>query len=349
MTPEIYHRPAARLRFIPWPALVLSVAALVQTAEAAPGDARIAKWKDDRAGVFLLMFDDGWPGQVEVAVPELQKRNLAATFYMVPLKGEYKARAAQWAEAAKSPLVVYGNHTMTHGGVRDYEHAKTEIGECTRVIREELQPVPGKPGRLISYARPGVGEGKWTLSAEDEARILRETDTISRPPFAGHGAVYHWKTLPEMTALADKAVAEKDMNYLILHGVERIGAKWQDMWPLKQDIFFPFLDYLKEKQDSRALWVTDHISWHKYKTERDTASVKTLKVVGNGIQLELKFSADPKLYDLPLTLVVEVPPAWRECNVSQGATRLRVSASGGFVTFDAIPNGPPVSVWPASP
>lgn len=328
-------------------ASVAGLAFAAGAAQAAVGDARVAKWKDDRTGVFLLMFDDGWVGQIEVAVPELQKRNLAATFYMVPKKGEYKARLPKWTEATKSPLVVYGNHTMTHGGVRDYEHGKTEIGECTRIIRDELQPVPGKPNRLISYARPGVGEGKWTITPEDEARILKETNSISRGPFGGHGAVFNWKTLEQMTALAEKAIADKDMNYLIVHGVERLGSPGQDFWPLKQDIFFPLLDYLKAKQDSRELWVTDHISWHQYATERDAATVKSLKVITNGIQLELKSSADPELYDLPLTLVVEVPANWSNCNIAQGETKTTAIASNGKLMFDASPNGAPISIWPA--
>ena len=75
--------------------------------------------------------------------------------------------------------------------------------------------------------------------------------------------------------------------------------------------------------------------------------MKTLKVIPAGIQLELKSSADPVLYDHPLTLVVEVPAAWRECKVAQGETLLRIQAVDGFVTFDAAPNGPPISVWPA--
>ena len=328
-------------------AFVCATAICVTPAAAVVGDARVAPWKDNRTGVFLLMFDDGWPGQVDVGIPELQKRGLTATFYMVPTKGEYKARLPKWTEAAKSSLVVYGNHTMTHGGCRDYEHAKTEIGECTRIIRDELQPVSSKPNRLISYARPGVGEGKWTLTAEDEARILRETNTISRPPFAGHGAVYHWKTLEQMTALVDKAIVEKSMNYLILHGVERLGSGGQDFWPLKQDIYLPLLDYIQARQDARELWVTDHITYHQYQTERDAATVKTVKVVGNGIQLELKSSADPQLYDQPLTLITEVPVHWRECNVSQGSVQSRVPVVNGTLAFDAAPNGPLISIWPA--
>lgn len=315
---------------------------------AAVGDARVAKWKDDRVGVFLLMFDDGWPGQVEVGIPELQKRGLTATFYMVPDKGEYKAFAAKWAEAEKGGGVVYGVHTMTHQGVKDLEHARWEIGECARIIRDVMQ-AGGKPDRLLSFAKPGVGPGKWNITADEQDLILKENNLVDRPPFKGHGAVYHWKTLEEMTALADKAVAEKEMNHLILHGVERIGAKWQDFWPLKQEIFLPLLDHLKARQDSRELWVTDHVSWHQYKTGRDSASVKTLEVAPDGIRLELNTQADPAFYDHPLTLVVEVPASWRECSITQGETILRITAVNGFVTFDAVPDGRPIGIRPAAP
>ena len=310
-----------------------------------PGATRIARWKDDRTAAFLLMFDDGWPGQMMVAIPELQKRGLTGTFYMVPEKGEYKVYAAKWAEAIKGGGVVYGDHTLTHGGIKDLENGRKEIGECARILRE-LQP--GKPNRLLSFAQPGVGPGKWNINKGELTSLLKEYNLIDRPPFAGHGAVYHWQTLDQMTALVDKAVAGKDMNYLILHGVERIGAQWQDFWALKQAVFFPLLDVLKEKSNKGELWVTDHISQHQYATERDTATVKTLKVIPNGIQLELKSEADPKYYDQPLTLVTQVPPAWRECNISQGAVKTKATAKDGAVIFDAVPNGPPISLWPVT-
>ncbi|HEY9249696.1 MAG TPA: polysaccharide deacetylase family protein [Rariglobus sp.] len=325
--------------------LVLLLIGFCARAQAAVGDTRIAKWKDDRVAAFLLMFDDGWPGQVQVAIPEMQKRGLTGTFYMVPEKGEYKAYAAKWAAALQGGGVVYGNHTLTHGGIQNLEHGRKEIGECARILRE-LQP--GKPNRLLSFAQPGVGPGKWNINREELALLLKDYNLVDRPPFSGHGAVYHWKTLDEMTALVDKAVASKGMEYLVIHGVERIGAQWQDFWPLKQDIFLPLLDVLKTRSDAHELWVTDHISQHQYATERDTASVKTLKVIANGIQLELKSSADPVYYDQPLTLVTEVPATWRECNISQGAAQTRATAKDGVLTFDALPNGPAISLWPIS-
>jgi hypothetical protein len=45
---------------------------------------------------------------------------------------------------------------------------------------------------------------------------------------------------------------------------------------LKQDIFLPLLDALKERQDRGELWITDHISCHKYEKERDGGTVKVL-------------------------------------------------------------------------
>lgn len=322
----------------------LSIASFSHAADAI-GTTRVAKWKDDRTAAFLLMFDDGWPGQLIVAIPELQKRGLTGTFYMVPEKGEYKVFASKWAEAIKGGGVVYGNHTLTHRGIKTVEAGHKEIGECARILRE-LQP--GAPGRLLSFAQPGVGKGEWTITNDELAMLLKHYHLIDRPPFSGHGAVYHWKTLDQMTALIDKAVEAKGMEYLVIHGVERIGSPYQDFWPLDQDIFFPLLDVLKAKSDSHELWVTDHISQHQYETERSAATVKTLKVVPNGIQLELSCSADSRLYDHPLTLVTRVPSAWRECNISQGSIQSRATAKEGVLIFDALPNGPAISVWPAS-
>ncbi|WP_269538857.1 polysaccharide deacetylase family protein [Cerasicoccus fimbriatus] len=314
------------------------------SADDSTGATRVASWKDDRTAAFMLMFDDGWPGQLQVAIPELQKRELTATFYMVPDKGEYKTLAPKWAEAIKGGYIIYGNHTMTHQGVRDYEHAQTEILECTRIIREELQPIPGKPNRLISFAQPGVPKGKWTLPKEDLIRVLEEDNMIKRPTFRGHGAISHLQELEQMTALAEEAIASQGTEYLILHGVERIGSKWQDFWALKQDIFLPLLDYLAEKQAANELWITDHISWHQYETERNAASVKLLQANDSKIELELTASVNPELYDLPLTLITNVPAEWSECQIKQGDRTALVSVTDGKIIYDALPNGATIQI-----
>ena len=318
----------------------------VTSACAVVGDTQVAKWKDDRTGVFMLMFDDGWPSHFQVAVPELEKRGLVATFYICPDKGEFKTMAKEWDKVAATKMVL-ADHTMTHRGVKDLANAEHEIGDCAAIVRK-LQP--GKENRLVSFGMPGVGPNDWNITGDQLKELLTKHHLVSRPPFEGHGAVYHQKTFEEMIALADKAIRDKGVEYLVVHGVERVTPNWgyQDMWPLQQTIFFPLLDALKERSDRGELWITDHISQHQYATEREGAAVKTVKAVANGIQIELKSSADPKFYDLPLTLVTQVPPAWSECNISQGDVKSRATAKDGVLKFDAVPNGPAVSVWPAT-
>src|SRR5690606_36114187 len=102
-------------------------------AHAAVGDTRVATWKDDRTAAFLLMFDDGWPSHWQVAIPEMAKRGLIGTFYINPAKTEFIKFQAQWDKLMPETGMIYGNHTMTHHGVRDIEHARWEIGECARI------------------------------------------------------------------------------------------------------------------------------------------------------------------------------------------------------------------------
>lgn len=317
--------------------MTLMLAALIcGQVSAAPGDTKIAKWKDDRTAAFLLLFDDGWPSHWQVAVPELAKRGLIGTFYLNPDKGEYKKFEEKWRTEVPETGMVYGNHTMTHRGVKDMENAEWEIGACAEYLRK-MKP-DQKPG-LISYARPGVGPGKWNITAEQQDELLKKNHLILRPPFRDHGAVYHLKTTDEMMALADKAIASKGLEYLIIHGVERKEPDWgyQDFWPLGQDVLFPLLDRLKEKSDNGELWITDHITQHKYEVQREATTVKLLRNAPGGLELEVSCSADPEWYEGSLTLVTEVPSDWKKVAVSQGERKTSAEAKDGFVKFDALP------------
>ena len=312
------------------------------------GETSVLKWHGGAKACFLLMFDDGWPSAVDVAVPELEKRSLIATYYIVPDKGEFKTREKVWREEAWKRGAVYGNHTMTHHGVKGYEHARKEIGGCTDWI---LDTVPGKRPRLISYAQPGVDKGKWNITREELKRILDEWHMVERPDFRDHGAVYHLKTCDDMLALADRAIANGGMEYVIFHGLEIKDPNrgWQDFWAMKQDIVFPFFDAIAERRDRGDLWVTDHISYHQYETERATARAET-QLDKKGIHVILSCDADPAFYDLPLTLRTAVPEAWTgDVLVRQGdrEARVPVDTATHTVQYDAVPGAEPITLQPA--
>lgn len=315
--------------------LLASVAPLLAQS---PGETKVAKWKDDKKAVFLLMFDDGWPSGWQIAVPALSERQMIATFYICPDKGEYKKFEETWLTDVVQAGMVLADHTMTHKGVHNLEEAEYEIGEAANYIRMSTKIPDSKP---VSFGMPGVGKDDWEITGDELNSLLKKHNLISRPTFVGHGANYHVKTTEEMLALADKAIGEGGMEYLVIHGLERLEPNWgyQDFWALKQDIFFPLLDGLKERRDRGDLWITDHISEYQYDTERQTAKANVIFAKADGIRLELKCEADAKSYDYPLTLITAVPTTWKEAEIKQGEKLSKVKANQGAIMFEAAPNG----------
>lgn len=324
-------------------AAALSLALAAGAADPSPaGATRIAKWKGDQAAAFLLMFDDSWPSHFQVAAPALAERGLTGTFYINPGKGEYRAFSNQWAQSVWRMGMAYGNHTYAHASVTNAAQAEHVIAACNDEI---LRLVPGRTPRLLSYGQPGVKE--WRVTPDEMKPILAKHHLIDRPPFKDHGAVYHWKTAAEMLALADRAIASQGLEYLVIHGVERIKPNWsyQDFWALKQDVFFPLLDGLKERRDQGKLWITDHISAHKYETERISAKVQVEQATPSQIRLTLTCSADPKLYDEPLTLITRVPDGWKTCILTHAGTNATLQIAQGEVRYDALPSGQTITLY----
>ena len=324
----------------------LAIATLSATALfAAPGDATVEKWENGAKGAFMLMFDDGWPSAWQAAMPALEARGLPADFYIIPNKGEFKAFEKKWKECFKNPLFRFGNHTMNHSGFNDYDGAVKEFGDCTKYLREN---VPGKEGRLISYAQPGVPSGRWNINAEQEAEICRAQGLVARPTFRDHGATYHLKNKDDMLAKAKKAIAEGIVEYVIFHGVAVDDPKrgYQDFWAMPTKEYIPFFDELAAMRDRNELWIADHVSVHQYETERASAKVKKLDAPSSALKLAVTCDADPKLYDYPLTLKVEVPKAWKAAKYRQGKDgEVGLSrVEGGFAFVKAVPNGVPVGI-----
>ena len=151
-----------------------------------------------------------------------------------------------------------------------------------------------------------------------------------------------------MLALADKTVTNGSMEYLVIHGVERIKPNWsyQDFWALKQAVFLPLLYGLKERRDCGALWVADHIAVHQYEREHAAATVQVQAATAQQISVTLRGQTDPQFYDQPLTLVTSVPAAWQKCRVTQGTNQFHCAAAGGSVKYPALPNGQTLTLAP---
>jgi len=296
---------------------------------------RVARWKNDRQAAFLLMFDDSIPTDIKVVFPELKKRGFIGTFYVNPGRGEWKPYQEQWEMELPAAGMVYGNHTMTHQGVRDFADAEQEIGRCNDVI---LHLFPGKEPRLISFGLPGVPAGKWNISAEELRTLLAKYHLIERPKFDGHGAMVSLGTAEQMLALVDHALETGGMEHIVFHGV---GGDWITT---PTPIFLALLDGLAARE--HRLWITDTISAQKYQTERETAECRLLESSDQQVRLSLTTKADPEFYDLPLTIIAAVPRTWTSCTIE--GTDHPIKVQNGSVQFDTLPGTAPLTLRPTS-
>ena len=323
--------------------VLLFVGSLAASARAehspAPGTTRVARWKDDKQAAFTMGFDDSIPNHLTLVIPELRKRRMAATFYLIADSGELKQKKAAWEAVAgtNDGVAVFGDHTMTHRGVAGLEAARQEIGHAGEII-QAMQP--GKSPRLMSFAQPGVPAGKWNLTGDEQRQILAEYHLVDRGDFRGHGAMFHQKTADEMVGLADAALAKGGVEYIVFHSVG------PGTIPTPEPLFMDFLNKLEGRRD--RLWITDHISAYKYETERDSAEVRTDEATPRRLRLSVRSAADPQFFDGALTLITAVPVGWSRCQITQGKNRTVATAANGAVLYEALPGADPILIEPVS-
>lgn len=307
-------------------------AALASTIAAADGDTRIATWSDDKAAAIVLMFDDSIPSHVKNVMPELKKRGMTGTFYINPGAGHFAATRSTWEKDAVADGYELANHTMTHKGAKSLEDAEREIAGCQDWIRSVTPAMPWP--RLVSWGQPGGCP--WTVDKADMEALLAKNHLIKRPDFGGRGASIAFKAGPDYVAHLDKAITSGAMECIIFHGV---GGDWL---AATMPHFVELLDGMEARKDK--LWITGHIPAHKYATERDAATVKVGEKTAKKITLTLTCTADPALYDQPLTLVTSVPAAWKACTVSQGKSSSEVAVKNGTLMFNALPGNAPIVI-----
>ncbi|MEY4482713.1 MAG: hypothetical protein RL693_165 [Verrucomicrobiota bacterium] len=309
-------------------------ASLVSAAED-PGITKIAKWKDDKACAFILMFDDSITSHVKNVIPELTKRGFTGTFYINPGAGHYLGSKQVWEKDIPAAGFELANHTLTHKGGKTTADIAHEISACNEAIHATTPNLPWP--RLISYGQPGgIPKENWPVTKEELSVLLKQNNLIDRPDFGARGAALTLKTGPQMLAHVDKAVAEGSMECIIFHGV---GADWIAA-PLP--VFLELLDGLVERKDT--VWITNHIPAHQYATERDAATVMLSRKDAAKMTLNLTCTADPKFYDQALTLITTVPADWTKCRIVQGKSQVEATAKNGSLMYDARPGNEPIII-----
>src|ERR1700731_2638502 len=101
---------------------VLVCSLLVELSAAQTPTLRVLPWNNHAAAVSLT-FDDARPVQLDVAVPELNKRHLRATLFLTVSK---LTRLDDWREAHLQGHEI-GNHSVSHEHPSELTKASEEV------------------------------------------------------------------------------------------------------------------------------------------------------------------------------------------------------------------------------
>lgn len=298
------------------------------------GGTTLMKWKDGKDAAFMLAFDDSCPTHLTNAIPELEKRRMIGNFYVVTGNDLWTnpAKKSKWEAAAQSPYVALQNHTFLHKGAATVEEFEQDVLKCNEAIYA-ITPHLKKP-RLIGFGQPGGVP--WKISKDEIKAILAKHHLADRPWFAG--PPLSMKTLPEVLATVDTALAKGEMGHVDFHGV---GGDWHST---PMEWYIALLDKLDAEKN--RIWIADVVEWHKYVIERKNATVEELQSDASQIRVKLACTADPAWYDLPLTLSTKVPGDWKTCSVSQGSNQTTVPAVEGKILYSALPGPEEILIRP---
>ena len=198
-------------------------------------------WPDEYEGAVSLTFDDGLPSQLRIAIPMMNDRGLAGTFYLSPREDGWREKLQPWVPVHGAGHEI-GNHSLGHTCSRafgDDPHARglesLTLGDIEADVTEaerrlsELFPCPG--GRSFCYPcwQSFVGEG---LTRQSYVPVIAKHFIAAR----GLGEVpnhpltcdlhYLWswdvsrRTGAGLVGLAEQCAARGRWGLLVFHGLD---------------------------------------------------------------------------------------------------------------------------------
>jgi peptidoglycan/xylan/chitin deacetylase (PgdA/CDA1 family) len=238
----------------------------------------ILPWNGHTAALSLT-FDDGVPAHWQIAAPELERRGLRATFYVVAGRSQGQEG---WERLVSGGHEV-ANHSISHKRVKDLGPGEDvqQVVEAKTILEKTLK-VP-----IHSFAYP------FTETTPGLKEVARTNHFISR---GGQGKYYwspeeepDWSEVPSQVAMSEfplstyekwlqKNHRQKSWTILQLHGIEGGGEGWQ---PMPRPVFDSLLDLIAAQKG--YVWVAPFAAVGAYWKAQKVVE-KAIHEAGPGVQ-----------------------------------------------------------------
>ncbi len=306
--------------------LLLVISSLPHPTQADPSPFQILPWNGYKAALSLT-FDDGDPIHLDLVIPELDKRGLKGTFFLIAAKLD---RLTEWQKASQEGHEI-GNHSLDHKHLTEYgpNGAVKQVVEAKKILEKDF----GIP--ILTYAYP-----YFETNGELE-KTVDENDFIARGGFGvfemNPDQDINWSNIPSRgTATGidytvyqqwiDQDIADGCWTVFLTHGVE--GTPW-GFQPVPKAVFLKLLDYLAERK--KDLWIAPFGTVGAYWKAQKV--IEAAEPHQDGTTLIWKWKK-PQVF--PLGVVLKIHIAGEGIQVTQGGKVVEPLAGSIYpVSFDA--------------
>ena len=316
----------------------------------------VARWPQDRVAAVSLTFDDGIDTDLDHAGPILKKHHLNGTFFVTTKMGPWEKRKAEWKQLAADGNEL-ANHTVHHPCLlpqitphsQDYtpEMMEAEIKDAAREIQ---QTTGSQRGLTFAYPCGNMSFGKPQDEVKNAAlysRYIAENSFGARAYEGGSPqgpedvnvlAVTDLgftaeKSFPALLEMAQPAVQTHNWGVYCFHGV---GGDWLAITPETLDELAAYYERHSE------IWTATFGDGLRYIEESKALGIRVTQSNASSVTVSLAWPLDKKIYDLPLTVKVEVPQAWKDVSATGDGKALKAKiadrAKGAVVLVD-VPAG----------
>ncbi|HEY7306929.1 MAG TPA: polysaccharide deacetylase family protein [Bryobacteraceae bacterium] len=315
----------------------------------------VARWPQDRAAAISLTFDDAMISQLDHVGPILRKYSLHGTFFVTTGTEAWRNRIVDWKRLASEGNEI-GGHTVHHPCLleRIEPHAQgyspemmeAEIRDSAQAI---LREIGSRHGLTFAYPCGNMSFGQPADQARNEAVYLRFVSehfyaaraygwpaavtpdelSILSVPDLGFTAGRDFRSLLEM---ADAGLRNHQWGVFTFHGV---GGQWLSV---TTEDFDELAAYLARHSE---IWTTTFGDAVRYIQESKALVSRLVESNSNSYRFVLTWPLDTQIFNLPLTLIWQMPASWTACDAraDDKAIEVRLSARpSGSVALVDIPS-----------
>jgi peptidoglycan/xylan/chitin deacetylase (PgdA/CDA1 family) len=313
-----------------------------------------ANWYNDRAGAVSLTFDDALSGHWSHASPIMTAAGVRGTFFVI-------TGAVDWdgARAAARDGHEIGSHSTLDATLKDDPDAAAKMRQSHDAIEAQIGvAVPGYRCDTIAWpygfrrldvVNDPAHHGLY-LAARNAGNALLAANSYNKPDLSqwwkfgegdygeDHFFVVGDALMTSGTALAtfeaqlDLVEAQRAWTVFTYHGIETGGYQ-----NISAAAFTGQVAAAAARADS-TLWVAPFGEVIRYIRQRAAVQASVVENSGQQIRVEVGDDLDDAVFNLPLTLMLDLPAGWTGVQASQSGAPIEAWVAGDRLVFNAVPD-----------